>query len=91
MRSHESMSYSNAAKRNAEAMTAMDEEFSFTFATPMQELHEIAIISIAGGTNVPLAEQAYKRRWEIEASNKQELAGEVLRALDIDKKEIGGA
>ena len=85
------MSDSNAAKRNAEAMTAMDEEFSFTFATPMQELHEIAIISIAGGTNVPLAEQAYKRRWEIEASNKQELAGEVLRALGIAKKDIGGA
>ena len=84
------MSDSNAQKRNAAAMD-QDEDFSFSFSTPMQELHEIAIISIAGGTNVPLAEQAYKRRWEIEASNKQELAGEVLRALDIAKKDIGGA
>ena len=57
----------------------------------MQELHEIAIISIVGGTNVPLAEQAYKRRSEIQAANKQELADEVLRALDIDKRDIGSA
>ena len=72
-------------------MEDMDEEFSFSFSAPMQELHEIAIVSISGGTNVPLAEKANKRRSEIQANNKQELAGEVLRALDIDKKEIGGA
>lgn len=63
----------------------MDEDLSFSFSAPMQELHEIAIISIVGGTNVPLAEKANKRRSEIQANNKQELAGEVLRALDIDK------
>ena len=40
---------------------------------------------------MPLAEQAYKRRSEIQAANRQELAGEVLRALDIEKKDIGGA
>ena len=85
------MSDSNAPKRNADSMEDMDEEFSFSFSAPMQELHEIAIISIAGGTNVPLAERAYKRRSEIQANNKQELAGEVLRALDINKKEIGVA
>ena len=42
-------------------------------------------------TNVPLAEQAYKRRTEIQTANRQELAVEVLRALNIDKKDIGGA
>ena len=68
---------------------AMDDDVDFSFSAPMQELHEIAIISIAGGTNVPLAEKAYKRRSEIEANNKQELAGEVFRHLDI--AEIGGA
>ena len=85
------MSDANDLKRNAEKMASMDEEFSFSFAAPMQELHEIAIISIARGTNVPLAEQAYKRRSEIQAANKQELADEVLRALDIDKRDIGSA
>ena len=38
---------------------AMDDDLDFSFSAPMQELHEIAIISIAGGTNVPLAEKAY--------------------------------
>ena len=41
------MSDANDLKRNAEEMASMDEEFSFSFAAPMQELHEIAIISIA--------------------------------------------
>ena len=65
------MSDSSALKRNAEVIADMDEDLSFSFSAPMQELHEIAIISIVGGTNVPLAEKANKRRSEIQANNKQ--------------------
>lgn len=64
---------------------------AFTFAQPKDELHEIAIVHVEGGTNVPLSEQANKRRLEIMAHNREELAIQIFNRLQVPASDRGDA
>jgi hypothetical protein len=71
-------------------MSDSDEE-PIKFGERRSELFEMAIITVEGGTSRVLSDTAAKRRMEILAANRQELALEVFKALEIPPQMRGDA
>ena len=68
-----------------------DEKNPIKFTQRRTALHEIAIISVEGGTAVSLSDAAKKRRGEIIDSNREQLAIEVFKALGVPSGMRGAA
>jgi hypothetical protein len=71
-------------------MSDSDEE-PIKFGSRRSELFELAVVTVEGGTNRSLSDAASKRRMEILAANRQELAIEVFKALEIPAQLRGDA